>query len=77
MIARTPVPLRWSEKAEAEQVCALAMLEGHQQTRAICLVAVAAEFCSPRPVLPPRVLDWFRRFDPADQARRHEGVGLV
>ena len=32
MIAKTPIPVRWSEIAEAKRICTLALLESEPQT---------------------------------------------
>jgi hypothetical protein len=49
MIARTPVPLRWSETAEADRICNMAMLEYEPQSPVRRLVEAVAGVW--RPVL--------------------------
>lgn len=52
MIAKTPVALRWSENAEAQRVCAQALLECEPEIVAVSgLVEVAGQFCGSRPSL--------------------------
>jgi hypothetical protein len=61
MTLRTPALLRWSEEAEAEQVCSLAVLEPEPLYISFRAVAGAAapnlSFVA-RPALWPRLLDW-------------------
>ena len=62
MITRRPVLRRWTEQAEAEQMCALAMFEREPQNlAAACPVAVAPRFVSMRraPALLSRLRGWF------------------
>ena len=49
MTTRRPTLLRWTEEAEAEQMCALAMLEREPQNVAACPVAVAPHVVSTAP----------------------------
>ncbi|HTV45440.1 MAG TPA: hypothetical protein VMF05_08995 [Stellaceae bacterium] len=49
--------LRWTEQAEAEQICAIAMVEHEPQDVAACLVAPAAQ---PLPARPRQRLGWRR-----------------
>lgn len=43
MVTRRPIPLRWAEDAEAEQVCALAILEPEAESGAARPVGVAPQ----------------------------------
>jgi hypothetical protein len=61
MTARTPILLRWTEEAEAEQVRALAAFQREPESAAVRPIALAA---SPfgmwhHPALPPWLLSWF------------------
>jgi hypothetical protein len=52
MTPRRPIPLRWAEEAEAEQVCALAVLEPEVESgaaRPVCCApqSYAPQSCSP------------------------------
>jgi len=60
-MTRRPILLRWTEEAEAERVCALAILEGEPQDAAARPAAIAAKPCSTRrrPTLLPSLLNWF------------------
>jgi len=62
MIAKTPVPLRWSEKAEAAQVCTLALLEREPQSATARPIDVAPPIARSGlwPALPTRLAEWFR-----------------
>ncbi len=62
MTPRRPTLRRWTEEAEAEQICALAMLEREPQNVAACPVAVAPHVLSTRhaAALPARLRGWFR-----------------
>lgn len=71
MIAKTPVALRWSENAEAERVCALALLECEPENAAVPnLVEVAAQFRSLRPSLTQWLADRLCSIESADRWRR-------
>ena len=71
MIAKTPVALRWSENAEAERVCALALLECEPEKAAVSnLVEVGAQFRSLRPSLARWLADRLCSIEFADKRRR-------
>jgi hypothetical protein len=77
MIAKMPMPLRWCENAEAEQVCALAVLEREPHTGAARPAKVPAESCRPSRTLPLWLLDRLRGLSP--QIRRDSSwhIGLL
>ena len=71
MIAKTPVSLRWTENAEAERVCAQALLECEPEIVAVCsLVEDATQFRNLRPMLSRRLAEWFGSIEFADRRRR-------
>ncbi len=57
----TPTLLRWTEQAEAEAVCALAVLQREPQSAAVRLVAWATPipYFVAWPALWSRLLTWF------------------
>ena len=57
MIARTPIPLRWSEAAEAQQMCTLALLEREPHSPAAARLVETAGF-SPLPLWLLDRLSW-------------------
>jgi hypothetical protein len=61
MNASSPMPLRWSEQAEAEEVCALALVEHGQESAVVRPVEDPASASSAvrRPALLPWLLGWF------------------
>ncbi|MBV8736372.1 MAG: hypothetical protein JO007_03760 [Alphaproteobacteria bacterium] len=68
MIAKIPVALQWSESAEAERVCAQALLECVPEIVAISsLVEDAAQFRNPPPMLARRLAEWFGLIDLANR----------
>lgn len=75
MIVRRPIPLRWTEEAEAEQVCALAALEREPHSGAARVVGVAIRSSLPgrRPALLSRLLSLFG--EPQPQINRDGGPG--
>ena len=71
MIAKTPAALRWSESAEAERVCAQALLECEPGIVAVSsLVEHIAQFRDLRPRLARRLAGWFSSIEFADRRRR-------
>jgi len=69
----TPTPLRWTEEAEGEQVCTLAMLQREPRSAAVRPVerlAPISIFGVPRALL-PRLLSWLT--DPTAQIKRDGG----
>lgn len=71
MIAKTPVALRWSENAEEERVCALALLECEPEIVAVSgLVEVAGQVRSLRPSLVRWLADRLCSVEFADRRRR-------
>lgn len=71
MIARTPVALRWSENAEAQRVCAQALLECEPEIVAVSgLVEVVGQFRSLRPSLARWLADRLCSVEFADRRRR-------
>ena len=71
MIAKTPVPLRWSENAEVERICALALFECEPEIIAVFgLVEVAGQFRSLRPSLERWPADRLCSLEFADRRRR-------
>jgi hypothetical protein len=57
----TPIFLRWTEQAEAEAVCALAVLQHDPQSGAVRLVDWSTRIPASvaRSALWPRLLSWF------------------
>ena len=71
MIAKTPVALRWSENAEAQRVCAQALLECEPEIVAVSgLVEVAGQFRGLRPSLARWLADRLYSVEFADRRRR-------
>ena len=68
MVARTPIPVRWAEEAEAEEVCALALLESEAESAAARPTRMAAESS----LFTAMLLRWLwsGRPDTAEKARR-------
>ena len=59
MIAWTPMPLRWAEKAEAAQLCALAAFECEPRSAIAGQVVGRVSRSGPRPSLAVRLIAWF------------------
>lgn len=61
MTRRRPTLRRWTEEAEAEHMCTLAILEREPQNFAACPVAAAPRFVSLRhaPAVLARLRGWF------------------
>ncbi len=71
MIAKTPVSLRWSENAEAERVCAQALLECEPEIVAVSsLVEVAGSSAACGRRSARRLAEWFCSIEFADRRRR-------
>ncbi|HXC91240.1 MAG TPA: hypothetical protein VNV18_13845 [Stellaceae bacterium] len=66
MTACPPTLLRWTEEAEAEEVCALALLQREPQSGAVRALEAAAATRSSggAPALWPRLLGWFTYSSP-------------
>lgn len=66
MTARIPTLLRWSEEAEAAQVCALAAFERESESAAAPPIVFAAHSCPQRNrhAVLPRLLSWLGGWDP-------------
>jgi hypothetical protein len=71
MTVKTPVALRWTENAEAERVCALALLECEPEKAAVSnLVEVVAQSRSLRPSPARWLADRLCSIEFADRRRR-------
>jgi hypothetical protein len=69
MTTSKPIPCRWTEEAEAEKVCGLAVLEREPQSAAVRLVGCTAAMSSPA-----ALLRWLLNClaDPSVQIRRDD-----
>ncbi len=67
-MTRTPIPLRWSETAEADRICNMAMLEYEPQSAAQRFASSVAQWGRSMPGLLLRWIWALRRVSP--QIRR-------
>jgi hypothetical protein len=77
MFTRTPMPRRWSERAEAERVCTLAVVECEAQRSAVRRIEVTAASRKPRPsfwLWRHSLIRWLRS---AGKARRRPRNGVI